>query len=473
MVRRSWWRLWGWLAMVASATPAWGQTPAARPADLYVTKLQGTQTAGAAAEAAPARPDGVSPLLLTELDDRQRGADLDGPRRVSLNVARPMPLGELLLLLVNGTPLSLVTDNGVTGTFVGDLKDLTMRQALEAVLFPRGLDYDVQGTLVRVFPRRPVTRLFTVNSVNVRRTLQRNARTPSSIGSASEVSTQLSSVTSTDLFDEIDKGIRSLLSPSGSMHVDRAAALVEVTDFAERLDQVGVYVEAVELRASRQVRIDAQVYSIALAPGSAGSIDWTAPAIRSGAVSRPSAGNGPAGLTVTNIEALTKALGEQGVVTRLAAPQIVAMNNEPAMMRVGRELVYFDSAAPPAGKREKLTMSPATVLEGLTLTVVAQIAAEHVVQLHVSPAFSSQSGQSKGVDGTMVPLLNVTEADTLMRVRDGETIVLAGFVSSSERVRPPTGIARFFGTESHTMVTSELVILLTPTILRSAGASPD
>ena len=95
-----------------------------------------------------------------------------------MNVTRPMPLGELLLLLVNGTPLSLVTDNDVTGTFTGDLKDLSMRQALEAVLFPRGFDYDVQGTLVRVFPRKVVTRLFILNSVNVRRTLQRDVRTP-------------------------------------------------------------------------------------------------------------------------------------------------------------------------------------------------------------------------------------------------------------------------------------------------------
>ena len=73
-------------------------------------------------------------------------ADLDGPRRVSLTISRPMPLRDLLLLLVNGTPLSLVNDEAVDGTFIGDLKDLTMRQALEAVLFPRGLDYDVQGT---------------------------------------------------------------------------------------------------------------------------------------------------------------------------------------------------------------------------------------------------------------------------------------------------------------------------------------
>ena len=67
-------------------------------------------------------------------------------------------------------------EEGVDGSFSGALTNLTMRQALEAVLFPRGLDYDVQGSLVRVFPRKAATRLFDVNYLNLRRTWQRTVR---------------------------------------------------------------------------------------------------------------------------------------------------------------------------------------------------------------------------------------------------------------------------------------------------------
>ena len=218
-----------------------------------------------------------------------------------------MPIGDLLLLLVNGTAFSLVADNEVSGTFTGDLKELTMRQALEAVLFPRGLDYDVQGSLLRVFPRRASTRLFTVNYLNVRRTLERGVSNVAAIGSSTALTMQLSTVSSADFYDDIEKGVQSLLSPSGRVHVDRTAALVQVTDFPERLDQVGIYLEAVQLRAARQVRIDAQVLSIELLPGSATAIDWTTSAIRNAAVVR-SSGSGPMGLSVTNIDGLTKAL---------------------------------------------------------------------------------------------------------------------------------------------------------------------
>jgi len=254
------------------------------------------------------------------------------------------------------------------------------------------------------------------------------------------------------------------------MHVDRTAGLVQVTDFAERLDQVGVYLEAAQLRASRQVRIDAQFLSVDLTSASAASIDWTTAAVKGAAASRVSEGNGPMGLAVRDVDALIAALAAQGAVTTLASPHIVAMNNEPAIVRLGKELVYFESTPADGAKR---TMSPASVLDGLTLTVLAQVSADDFVQLHVSPSYATQTGESKDRHGVAVPVLTTHQADTLMRVRDGETIVLAGFLSEAEKSHHRNGLARLFAGDSHTTVRSELVVLLTPRVLKAAAASPD
>ena len=468
MCGRSTWRLWEPMALAAFALPLYAQAPAPRPPDLFVTRLQGPNDAGsmAPAQAAPSRPAELQPLPVTELDDRLRTAELDGPRRVSLTVSRPMPLRDLLVLLVNGTPLSLVNDEAVDGTFIGDLKDLTMRQGLEAVLFPRGLDYDVQGTLIRVYPRKASTRLFNVNYLNVRRSWQRGVRSSVSADSSRLPAAELSSSSATDLFDELGKGVQALLSASGRMHMDRGAGLVQVTDFSDRLDQVGVYVEAVQLRATRQVRIEAHVLDVAFAEGGASSIDWKAVAARAGATPRPAVGHGAAGLTVADIDVLKKAIAEQGVVTMIAAPQVVAMNNEPAVMRVGTEVVYFDSAqsSAPDGSRQQ-GAGPGGVLEGLTLTVIAQISADGIVQLNVAPSYSSRTGVSKSAGGTS-PVLRVSEADTLVRVQDGETVVLSGFLTEHEKTKPATGFTAMFGAaQARTTVKSELVILLTPSIV--------
>lgn len=459
-IRPVWSCCWALLAIAPSATSAWAQATV-RPPDLVVTRLQGTTASSASptSDRTPVSAPDISPLVITRLDDRQAAASLDGPRRVTMSVSRPMPIGDLLLLLVNGTPLSLVADNDVGGTFTGDLKDLTMRQALEAVLFPRGLDYDLQGTLIRVSARRTSTRFFAINYVNVRRTLQRGMPSPPSNDASAPVATASSS----DLYDEIERGVQSLLSASGRVHVDRTAGLVHVTDFAERLDQVGLYLEAVQVRSVRQVRIDAQVLSVTLWPGHAGSIDWTRAAVRNASTAHVSSGLGPNGLSVSDVNALTKALAEQGRVTKIAVPHIVAMNNEPAVVRVGRELVISDGLSS-AGRGE----SRASTRDGLTLTVLAQVSADDFIQLHVSPTYATDGGDARDRERSGIPMVGVNGADTLMRVRDGETIVLAGFLSAAEKSKPRTGLGRLFRAEARSTVTSELVVLLTPHILKPA-----
>ena len=426
------------LALNASAALA--QTSDADPVPrLFVTRLQEPAAQRPTnSQVAQARSADLPPLPATTLDDRQPGANLDGPRRISLTVSRPMPLGDLLLLLVNGTPFSLVDGEAVSGaTFVGDLKDLTMRQAIEAVLFPRSLDYDVQGLLIRVFPRRASTRLFNVNYLNMRRSLTREVRSSSPLASQPDPSAILSSSAQSDPFDELEKGVQSLLSAAGRMHIDRTAGLVQVTDFADRLDQVGVYVEAAQLRAARQVRIDAQIFEVTLTAGTT-SIDWRSPAIRSATAMRPATGPGSSGVAATDIDALKKAIAQQGVITAIASPQVSAMNNEPAILRLG------------------------SAVEGLTLTMVAQISADGIVQMHVSPSQSTRIGVSKSSD-----VVKVNEADTVVRVQDGETIVLSGFLSERETngLASPAVVNQGANT-----VRSELVILLTPTIVRFAGS---
>jgi type II secretory pathway component GspD/PulD (secretin) len=113
------------------------------------------------------------------------------------------------------------------------------------------------------------------------------------------------------------------------------------------------------------------------------------------------------------------------------------------------------------------------VLDGLTLTLLAQVSADNFVQLQVSPAYATQSGESKVRDGINAPILAVHEADTVMRVRDGETILLAGFLSAAETSASRAALVRLFAGPSRTTIKSELMILLTPRILKAASASPN
>jgi general secretion pathway protein D len=253
------------------------------------------------------------------------------------------------------------------------------------------------------------------------------------------------------------------------MHVDRSAGVVQVTDFSDRLEQVGLYVEAVQVRASRQVRLAARVFEITLRDR-ASTIDWHAAAARSSGALRIDPG--AAGVRVTNFSGLMQALGEQGTVRMIAAPQVVAMNNEPAIISAGSQEVYFVSASQldADGRTTAHPSGPAAILHGLALTVTAQIASDGIVQLNIAPSYAQKTGQVKSSRGDTAPALSIAEVDTNVRVRDGETIVISGLLQDRTTTTPGTGIGGFFGAQAKATVTSELVILLTPTVV-SPGVS--
>ena len=81
---------------------------------------------------------------VTQLDEQQGHPDLDN-RRFSLSFSQPTPINDILLLLVSDTNLSLIPDPALDQTFIGDLKNVTLREALDLILEPIGLDYSVRG----------------------------------------------------------------------------------------------------------------------------------------------------------------------------------------------------------------------------------------------------------------------------------------------------------------------------------------
>jgi MSHA biogenesis protein MshL len=353
------------------------------------------------------RPGQMPTLPLTQLDDRALAADLDN-RALTLTLAQPVPIKDLLLLLVRGTSLSIIPDPAISGSFIGELKNVTVRQALGLILPPLGLDYAVDGGFIRVFKRQPETRLFDINYIAT----QRNG--DASIGTAG-VSREapfarVSSATSTDLFADLAKGVQTLLSEHAAFNVDRTAGLLQATDFPERLDRIAEYLETVQDRVHRQVEIDARVVEVELDEAHASALDWAALA------------------RARDPAKVLAALAAQGKVSILANPRLTALNNEPAIIRTA----------------------------GLTVSVTPQIATDGMVMLSLSP---------------IVPAPVVAEADTLARVGDGETIVISGFSRDREiRERKTTGVTGgWFGRS--TVITKkriEMLILLTPRILNGS-----
>ena len=328
------------------------------------------------------RPAPLPSLPATRLDDRPAAANLDAPRPLSLTFARPLPVRDVLLLLFRGTPFSVVVDPGVSATFAGELKNLTLRQALESVLRPAGLDYDVNGTVLRISPRRAQTRWFAVEHLAAPRA-------------------------GLDYFADLGAGVQALLSEAGKYHVNRTASLLQVTDFADRLDLIAAYLDTIHIRASRQVRIQARFLEVARTDGT--PIDWPALASRAGSGIRRVPGT--AGWRVDDADAWLRTIAAEGAVRHIAAPSVLAMNNEPAILR-----------ADGAGGADDLR-----------LTVTPQIAADRNIHLHVAPAY----GDGRGVGGPAGDNGAGFSAsfDTVVRIADGDTVIVGGLLRQRDAGR--------------------------------------
>lgn len=380
----------------------------------------------ASASPAVAQAPRMPTLPLTQLDERGPATDLDN-RTLTLTFAQPVPVKDLLLLLVRGTNLSLIPDPGITGAFIGELKNVTIRNALDSILPPLGLDYLVDRGFIRVFARERDTRLFDIDYIAAERsatsTLGGRAVDPGGLSSAS-----VSTVTTTDIFADLTRGVQTLLSERATFNLDRKAGLLQVTDFPERLDRIADYLDAVEGRVQRQVEFDTRIVEVEL-EGLATGVDWRV--IAAGMTAGPStpaaapARRSLTGLRVTDLTRFMSLLGEQGKVKTIQNSRLVTLNNEPAIVRS----------------------------ETLTLSVTPQIAPDGVVMLSLTP---------------MLKAPVIAESDTLARVADGETLVLSGFTHDRE-VRERSNLGRrggWFG--RRTVVTEkrvEIVILLTPKVL--------
>ena len=377
---------------------------------------------------APQRPAPMPTLPLTQLDERSPAAELDN-RTFTLTFAQPVSLRELLLLLVRGTPLSLVPDPGVGGTFIGELKSVTIRQALTLILQPLGFEYTVDGSVIRVFRREAETRIFDVNYIATVRTGESLVAS----NGAGRTHADVSTASRADLFADLAGAVKPLLSEKATFSIDRKAGLLQVTDSPDRLDRVAIYLDAMHERVHRQIQVDAQVIEVELNDEKAAGIDWSAVRGQLSGVSSAAertTRRALTGLRATDVARLLELLAAQGATTTLANPSLLAVNNEPAIVKT----------------------------EALTVSVTPQAGGDGAIMLDVTPIVSA-------------PL--VEESEMLARVADGETLVIGGFTRERE-VREKKNLGTkggWFG--RGTVVTHhkvELVILLTPRVVVGVNA---
>jgi general secretion pathway protein D len=163
----------------------------------------------------------------------------------------------------------------------------------------------------------------------------------------------------------------------------------------------------------------------------------------------------------------------------LANPKIRVKNREKAHVQVGEKLPVFTAIA----TANVGTASSVNYLDvGLKLDLEPQVQLDGEVNIRVALEVSSAGASVSSVDGqaTAYPI-NTRQANTSLRLHDGETEILAGLINDSdlkENVGVPGAsevplLGYLFGNHKADDKKTEVVLLITPHVLRSVPVPSD
>lgn len=299
------------------------------------------------------------------------------------------------------------------------------------------------------------------------------------------------------------KGGKSLLiQPDAGMVMVVAEEIIQ--------QRVDAYLKEIKRRNSRQVIIEARIVEVSLSGGSEIGVDWNVFLKRglssvSGALGSalpvssvpPSIenvnatehlGSGAGRLIVrgANVQAALSALAKEGRLKVLSAPRISTMNNQKAIWRVVQENAYFtqNSQITPGGTSGNISSTNVTTMVvpvGIILDILPQISEDGSILLAVSPSVSQvsrvktfpETASSTATASASMPEINRRDLDAVVRIRSGETLVLAGIIQTSDSeadqgvpwLRKIPMIGHLFSYKSRKKEQTELAIFITPTLM--------
>jgi general secretion pathway protein D len=163
---------------------------------------------------------------------------------------------------------------------------------------------------------------------------------------------------------------------------------------------------------------------------------------------------------------------DTGDANILANPRIRVKNKEKAKIHIGDKVPVITSNVTSTG----VTSESVSYLDvGLKVDVEPQVHLEGDVGIRVGLEVSSIVQQIKTNTGSVVYQLGSRNASTVLRLKDGETQVLAGLIADEERNAatkvPGLGdlplLGRLFSNNSDQLQKTEIVLMITPRILRN------
>jgi type IV pilus assembly protein PilQ len=407
-------------------------------------------------------------IVSTGLVEAPRAKDpLESDIPFSLKV-RDVDIRDVLTIIAEEYRLNLILAPTVSGRITYDIENTSLRDGFNAILRSSGLSYIIDGNIIRVDEQAALQKKLR-NELDIYKTRQelREAQKleeplKTAYVDLNYIGTTLSKEKGKETTD-LQEAMENLLSHKKEKGVDRGANVniikktntLVITDVEENVREIAEMAKKLDLPTD-QVRIDARIVETSRDFSQELGIRWGFQAQKNvGSRSHPTGTltvGSPAGGDIVNLPVPTppgtfpagvfsfgwlsdkvglrsldvelSAMEETGDVKIVSKPSVLVVENQEAEIFVGEKV-------PVAEGYDAETAQVSIRLEdvGTKLKITPQITRDGSIFMLVDVETSEISGQTT-IQGEPYDTLGTKRATTQVLVKDGETVVIGGLLST-------------------------------------------
>lgn len=398
------------------------------------------------------------------------------------------------------------------------VKDLSLTKFLDLILKEHDLNYSLQKNVLRI--SYLITRTFRIHYIAGQRISRSNAHitianSNRAVSSASEgmgrsrTGISIESQDSFFFWKTLSFEIERILNTSPNEHlhytakgthwydqegkvwsynplspiINPQAGMVTVTGNHQQIANVKKYIHTLSQQIKRQVLIDVKILSVRFNQGETTGIDWKQ--FHSLQNVNLQLKNQAIVIDASHtIDDIIMFLGTQGKVSTLSSPKIMTLNNQPALISVGKELFYKIKSKTISHEGNSAMSSEGetidSVFAGILLDITPEINSNSEIILKINPSISDtlnvvQHGNNADNVRSIPPDLIRRQISSVIKVKAGEQVILGGLISSKEGLEiqkiPLLGdlplLEYLFKHTKKTHTLEELVLIITPHIVNS------
>lgn len=447
-------------------------------------------------------------------------------RTIDVLELKDMDVIDVLKLIAQKSGLNIVAGQNVRGQITIYLKNVDVKDALRIILESNDLAYAEEGGIIRVmtaqeyemkYGRRfaehiqtAILHLKHAQAADLASTLNQMKSvigkiitddksnsliamdTPEKLGAMEQWVQKVDILRRTEVFalsyaqvEEISSKIAEALTPNiGKLRFDKRSNKIVVTDTEQKITEIQQLIEAFDQR-SEEVLIEAKIVQIVLNEEHKMGIDWEAIVsdyhdLRlSNQLNVLGAGEKSGRLSIGTLSqddytVLLEALDTVGKTNILSSPRITTLNNQEAKILVGSTEPYVTTTTTTTSTGPATTAESVNFIEvGVKLYVTPTIHRDQFITMKIKPEVSSVTRNIKTSTNNTIPVVETSEAETVVTVKDGVTIVIGGLIKDEkiESIKkiPFLGdiplIGTVFRNEERLTRKTELVIFLTPKLI--------